>query len=229
MLLALLVVQHEALRAAPLRLTRRAARAALACWRWWRCRSRSAAGSAPTTRCWPARGFPHCNGAVVAADGLRGRLHAAARARPRGAAAATCRSTRWSRSTWRIGCSPRSCWRRWLRWRWRLWRDRGEAARRCGGAARAACCCCSWPAACRNVVLGWPLVAALRTPAAPRRWCCCWCCCSCAPGRSAPRAGGRRARAAAPPRLGMSHGDRPHPHPAPRASRRARAGRSTWR
>ena len=50
-------------------------------WCCWWFRSRWAAGSAPTTRCSPARTSRLCNGAMDSADELRARLSPVARAR----------------------------------------------------------------------------------------------------------------------------------------------------
>ena len=93
-------------------------------------------------------GFPHLQRPVVAGDGLRPRLHAAARAGPRRARRLPAASTRWWPSTWRTGCS------RWLA----LAALAGAglaavapapsaAARRFGWRWRR-CCWRSWPAAC---------------------------------------------------------------------------------
>ena len=114
------------------------------------CRSRSAAGSAPTTRCWPAREFPDLPGQLVAADGLRAGLRALARARPDGATASRiafaaltaihyahrldglCRVRR-ARRCWPGGCA--AC----------------AALRAAGALAGGAGAAGSSPPACRNV------------------------------------------------------------------------------
>ena len=119
----------------PLRAAARPARAALRGRRSCSspCRSRSAAGSAPTMRCWPAPTSRTAR-AVVAADGLRstasrccassaqtaGRRLAAVRGADRHPHARTA----WSRVSW--------CSRRWLALAWRL-----RARRRCGASRSA--------------------------------------------------------------------------------------------
>ena len=191
---------------------------------WWRCwRVQIALGGWVSTNyaVLACREFPHCHGQwwppMDFGDGftlLRELGRAAAKA-------ATCRSTRWSRSTWCIGCLPLVVLAALLALAWRLWRDRGEAARPCGGDARWAC----WR---------WQLLSGLATWCSVGRWwrrcahrrrggavvallVACW---SCAPGQ-AGRGRDRwlvewRAAAAATPEASCMATTTPS-HPAPLA------------
>jgi hypothetical protein len=87
--------------------------------RRWCCRSRWAAGSAPTMRCWPAAAFPQCNGQWWPPDGLRPGLHAAARTGPHGRRASCLPfealvAIHWAHRVFARGgrARARRCWRR---------------------------------------------------------------------------------------------------------------------
>ena len=159
--------------------TRRAARAVAGLrarrWlrrrRWLSCRSRSAAGSAPTTRCSPARDFPHLPGQLVAArwtsaEGFT--LRAPAR-RDGGGGYLPFAALTAIHMAHRLGAA-RAAARRSRALAWRL-RARGERRRAAGRSALARRWLPgSWPAGSATCCSAGRSRRRSRTPAAPRRW-----------------------------------------------------------
>jgi len=130
---ALLVLQHESFRDRPLRATLPRGAVAGCCW-CCSCRSRWAAGSVPTMRCWPAPGFRPATAVWPGMDVASGftLLRELGRA---GHGGYLPFDALW-RSTWRTGCSR--CWPHCHRLL--VWACSAAIRWRC--AATRGCCCC---------------------------------------------------------------------------------------